>query len=84
MACGDVHFLVVIKRRVSLQIQLMSAIVFIDLFLLILGHTWDPVPLVSTIINCRMMYLVCIVFINAAVYLVWEKFLKVPYIRLNV
>jgi hypothetical protein len=60
----------------------MSSMVFIDFFFLIMGHTWDPVPLMSTIINCRLMYLVCIIFVNTAMYLMWESLLKVPYIRL--
>jgi hypothetical protein len=62
------------------KVQLITAFIFVDL-LLILGHVWDPVPLMATIMNCRFIYLVCMIFLNAAIYLTWDRLLKIPYIH---
>jgi hypothetical protein len=62
------------------KVQFVVAFIFVDSFL-ILGHIWDPVPLMTTIINCRFLYLVCIILINAIMYLMWQTFLKIPYIQ---
>lgn len=60
--------------------QLISGLVFIDLFTLIIGHTWDPTPQLRTIVNCRMIYLVCVITTNISMYVLWERVFKVPYI----
>jgi hypothetical protein len=63
------------------KLQLITVLLCID-FLLIVGHIWDPTPLVSTIINCRFVYLVAMIAFNAAIYVMWERWLKIPYIQI--
>jgi hypothetical protein len=65
----------------QLKMQVIVVFICID-FLLIVGHVWDPIPLMSTIINCRYIYLVCSIFTNAVIYLMWEHYLRIPYISL--
>lgn len=65
----------------SYKMQLIFMLVFVDLFFLILGHTWDPSPLLKTIINCRLMYVVCMTFMVLTIYVLWDKNFRVPYIN---
>lgn len=65
----------------SYKIQIVAAVVFLDLFLLILGHTWDPCPNMQTIINCRMLYVLCVVSISLIVYAVWHSALRVQFLQ---
>jgi hypothetical protein len=50
------------------RIQVVAAVVFVDCFLLIFGHTWDSAPTVQTIMNCRLLYTVVWSVLNVAVY----------------
>jgi hypothetical protein len=63
------------------KVQLIVVLLCID-FLLIIGHVWDPVPLMTTIINCRFVYLVGMIAFNAGIYMTWERLLKIPYIHI--
>lgn len=63
------------------KVQFVTLLMFVDFFM-IMGHIWDPAPLMSTVMNCRFMYLVCIIFINLCMYVMWERLLKVPYVRI--
>jgi hypothetical protein len=72
--CGNISY-----DPHQLKLQLITVFICID-FLLILGHTWDPTPLMSTIINCRFVYLICSICANAIIYIMWDRYLRIPYI----
>jgi hypothetical protein len=74
--CGNISF-----DPLQYKVQFVTALIFVDAFL-ILGHIWDPTPLMSTIINCRFMYTVCIIVMNVVIYFMWERWLKIPYVRI--
>jgi hypothetical protein len=52
----------------SARVQLVAAVAFVDCFLLIFGHTWDHVPSLHTIMNCRLLYVVTWAIINVITY----------------
>mgnify|MGYP003341027485 CR=1 FL=1 len=52
----------------SVKLQTVVFLLFVDMFLLVFGHTWDPTPLMQTIMNCRLIYIVCIVVLNITIY----------------
>lgn len=64
----------------SAKIQLVGVVVFLDIFLLIVGHCWDPLPNFSTILNCRIMYALSIAALNIITYGLWSSTFRVPYI----
>jgi hypothetical protein len=74
--CSNISF-----DPLQFRLQIITVLLCID-FLLIVGHTWDPAPLMATIINCRFVYLVGMIAFNAAIYVMWERWLKIPYVRI--
>lgn len=74
--CNNISF-----DPMQCKVQLIIILLFFDL-LMILGHIWDPVPLMTTIINCRFLYVVCVTLVNIAIYVLWDDLLKVPYVRI--
>lgn len=64
----------------SYKIAVLGMLVFFDVFLLIMGHTWDPVPNMQTIVNCRMLYVILLVAFTLVAYITWDPYMRVPYI----
>lgn len=67
----------------SAKLQLVVLVGFLDMFLLIFGHTWDPVPLMQTIINCRLVYASLWIAINLGTYVLWTPFMRVQFVSLG-
>lgn len=64
----------------SYKVEMVGCILILDTFLLIFGHTWDPVPNMHTVINCRLVYTIAMIAITMLVYIIWQPYLRVPYI----
>lgn len=64
----------------SAKVQLVVLVGFLDIFLLIFGHTWDPVPLMQTIINCRLIYACLWIALNVGIYVLWAPFMRVQFV----
>ena len=45
---------------------------FLDVFVLYIGHTWDPTPDLKTILNCRIIYAACSALIVIFAYTQWH------------
>lgn len=67
----------------SYRAQLIGAVAFLDLFLLILGHVWDQTPIFATVANCRIMYALSVACINLATYAAWDWAFRVEYIKVD-
>lgn len=66
------------------KLQALAGAVFLDSFLLIFGHTWDPSPLMQTIMNCRLLYTLAWAAVNTATCAMWGRFMAVPYFQPDV
>lgn len=64
----------------SYRAELIGAVVFLDLFLLIMGHTWDPCPNFTTVANCRVIWAACVSVMNIVTYAAWDSAYRVEYI----
>lgn len=65
----------------NVKIQLVMLAAFMALFLLVIGHVWDPSPLMQTIINCRVLYAVFWICINISTYALWDPYIRVQFFR---
>lgn len=84
--CLLVHVLVVgaIISRIpydpwSYRVQLLCIVLFINCFFLLLGHSWDPGPVMETVFNCRLVYVCIISALNLLVYVYWNPMLSTRY-----
>jgi hypothetical protein len=60
----------------SFKVELIVIVAFVDIAIVIMGHTWDPVPNMQTIINCRLLYCMFFIILNLSIYCIWASVFK--------
>jgi hypothetical protein len=66
----------------SFKVELVVIVAFVDVAIIIMGHTWDPIPNMQTIINCRLLYCVFLIVLNLSLYAMWAPLFMVPFVEI--
>jgi hypothetical protein len=65
----------------SLKVELVVLVAFVDVAILIMGHTWDPIPNMQTVINCRLLYCAFLIVLNLMLYATWSPLFKLHFVH---
>jgi hypothetical protein len=58
--------------------QFVLLLACLDAFMLF-GHLWDKVPTLQVVLNCRLVYICCLCFYNAVLFVSWQPCASVLY-----